>query len=62
MNIIFLLLVVIMTGRHGYEAGRASKRKKAAKNVQKDVKRCKKLQNRAEKCILIKRIHDGNRR
>ena len=62
MNIIFLLLVITMVGRHGYEAGRASKSKKRAKNVQKDAKTCKKLQNRAESCILIERIHEGNRR
>lgn len=62
MNILFLILVVALSGRHGYEVGRASITKKRAKNVQKDAKTCKKLQNRAESCILIERIHDGNRK
>ena len=62
MNIIFLLLVITMVGRHGYEAGRASKSKKGAKKVQKGAKRCNFNKKGAERCILIERIHEGNRR
>lgn len=62
MNIIFLLLVITMVGRHGYEAGRASKDKKRSKNALKRSKLCKNAQKRSERCALIERIHDGNRR
>ena len=62
MNIMFLLLVIVLSGRHGYEAGRASNSKKGAKKVQKGVKRCNFNKKGAERCILIERIHDGNRK
>lgn len=62
MNIMFLLLVIVLSGRHGYEAGRASITQKGAKKVQKGVKRCNFNKKGAERCILIERIHDGNRK
>lgn len=62
MNIIFLILVVALSGRHGYEVGRAEKERKGAKKVQKGVKRCNFNKKGAERCILIERIHDGNRK
>ena len=62
MNILFLILVVALSGRHGYEVGRASKDQKGAKKVQKGVKRCNFNKKGAERCILIERIHDGNRK
>ena len=62
MNIIFLILVIALSGRQGYEVGRAEKEQKGAKKVQKGAKRCNFNEKGAERCILIERIHDGNRK
>ena len=53
MNILFLILVVALSGRHGYEVGRAEKEQKGAKKVQ---KRCKRVQKGA---ILTKKVQKG---
>ncbi len=58
MNIIFLLLVVIMTGRHGYEAGRRSTTKKVHKTCKKGAKTCKRVQKRAETCRFLEKGAD----